>query len=488
MIITRSAKRLMATVMTMALVVTGLVVAPKQASAAAEAPEVKILGATLRLDETGDSQALRFGVEISNASQAKNCGITLTRTSDSKSVTVQTGVEGQNNIYDYNEDTDKLIYTVVLKGITEEDFDEGLQVTGKVQAIEDEEWTPVESNEEKSVDSVLESINTTLGTNFYFDGATLLEKVDTYDFEGDLSSSFFNNYFSNPGWVGCSKIALSEDAHGGEQAMEINSNAEYGGLPFPDFTSTGEYYLSCYAKKVEGDESDVTVRFKSALGKNCQETLALTDEWQQLQSTYVLDDMISTDQYNNKHSRILVCPIGGAKNYLIDDVTIVKKVNQSQIVNMSVPKSFDVELSAASQASYSSANSIVYENGTLSAFLTGQYGGGGICWLVKPDRSFVNPADYSKIVITFNTDTEDAPLCVNLRHNASTDWWDGSQTAVAYPTASSTVGEDKTVEINLKGNASLQDKLIYAIAIKNNGYGDAKTGFGITVKSIEFIA
>lgn len=492
--ISKSVKKLMSVVMMMALVFTSLAIAPKQAKAAEDetttAPSVEVLGATLRLDNVAGKQSMRFAIKINNASAAKNCSITLTHKANNKSVTLQTGKGTADNIYDYNKDTDKLIYTAVITGIDVENFSTEFDVSGKVESL-DETWSDPSSTETKSINSVVKSINSELGSSFFFDGSTLMKTVGNYDFEeGSLTNSFFETYIKNPKHVACNSIAISDDAHDSLQAMEIDSSQFYGGLPLPDLDSVGEYTLSCYVKKVKDNDSNVSVRFRSALGKECDESCELTDNWQQLKSTYTLSDMTTTNQWNDKHTRVLVCPISGKTGkYLVDDVVITKKVTSDDITAPALPKSFNVSLTADNLATSSCANNITYEqDGSVSAQLTGTYGGGGLVFFAKPNKSAVIASDYSKLRIVVNSKTASAPLCITLRKNASTSYWDQPVYAIAYSNTNSTAGEDTIIEIDLSASDKLNEfKNIpfYGILIKNNQNTD---GFDINIKSIEFIA
>lgn len=492
--ISKSVKKLMSVVMMMALVFTSLAIAPKQAKAAEDetttAPSVEVLGATLRLDNVAGKQSMRFAIKINNASAAKNCSITLTHKANNKSVTLQTGKGTADNIYDYNKDTDKLIYTAVITGIDVENFSTEFDVSGKVESL-DETWSDPSSTETKSINSVVKSINSELGSSFFFDGSTLMKTVGNYDFEGSLT--FFETFINNPNFVSCNSIATSNDAHDSSKAMEIDSSYYYGGLPLPDLDSLGEYTLSCYVKKVKDNDSNVSVRFRSALDKNCDESCELTDNWQQLKSTYTLSDMTTTNEWNNKHTRVLVCPISGKTGkYLVDDVVITKKVTSDDITAPALPKSFNVSLTADNLAVSNGANDITYEqDGSVSAQLAGASGGGGLVFFAKPDKSAVIASDYSKLRIVVNSKTASAPLCITLRKNASTSYWDQSVYAIAYSDTNSTAGKDTIIEIDLSAR-SANDKEnkfknipFYGILIKNNQKTD---GFDITIKSIEFIA
>ncbi|MCX4276215.1 MAG: hypothetical protein OSJ27_10675 [Candidatus Gastranaerophilales bacterium] len=92
MVISKNAKTLMALILTFAFVLAGFAFTPKEARASdAETPNVKVLGATLRIDNVDGTQSLRLGIEVSNASRAKDCGILIE--ANGKTVTVATDVE-----------------------------------------------------------------------------------------------------------------------------------------------------------------------------------------------------------------------------------------------------------------------------------------------------------------------------------------------------------------------------------------------------------
>ena len=128
MFITKIAKRLMATVMTAALVLTGFVVAPKEVSAAEDTePTVEVLGATLRFDGNEENcQSMRVGIQVKNASKAKECGIKLSV--GEKTLTVSTDDEKYRNIYAYDADNDTITYTAVIQNIPSDNFKTDISV------------------------------------------------------------------------------------------------------------------------------------------------------------------------------------------------------------------------------------------------------------------------------------------------------------------------------------------------------------------------
>ena len=155
MMITKCAKRLMATVMTTAIVLTGFAVAPKEVKAAEENPTVEVLGATLRLDNNAENcQSMRVGILVKNASKAKSCGIKLSI--GDKAVVVSTENEKYRNIYGYDKDNDVVTYTAVIKDIPKSDFFTNINVDGEVTDVND---SKVSGNAiSKNVDSIVAEI------------------------------------------------------------------------------------------------------------------------------------------------------------------------------------------------------------------------------------------------------------------------------------------------------------------------------------------
>lgn len=139
MIISKKATRLMTFILAFAFVMMGLSYVPKQVQAEEKQPTVKVLGATLRLDNQSGTQSLRLGIEISNASLAKDCGIVIG--ANTKEVTVGTDVEdgaGKKNhtdMYSIDKEKDKVIYSAVVTGIPVGSFALDFSVKGYVTAL-----------------------------------------------------------------------------------------------------------------------------------------------------------------------------------------------------------------------------------------------------------------------------------------------------------------------------------------------------------------
>lgn len=494
--ISRNVKKLMSFVMAMALVLSSLVFTKQaKAAGATTTPTVEVLGATLRLDDP-TSQALRIGIIINNASAAKNCSITLTCKNSGKSVTLETGKGTADNIYDYNEATDKLIYTAVIKGIDATNFNTQFDVSGKVQSLSDSTWSEPTSTVTKSVTSVVKAMSSQLGTEFFFDGNKLMKKIASYDFEGDLSKSSFSTYFTHPEYVACNSMTVSEDAHQSTQAMKVDAKAPWGGIPLAELSSLGNYSLSCYVKKVSDDANTTKVRVRGGGQYTYGDTISLSDSWQELKADFLVSSLAVLNENGNHAGKLMLSPenvftVDGASTakFLVDDIIINKEASANDFLAMSLPKDFNVSLSSDNFATSSAIKDTTYADGTVSTTLTKESGGGGIIFFAKPDRLPVIASDYSKLRITVNSTTANAPLVISLRKNASTDYWGQPEEAISYTKTNTTAGEDTVIEINLSTNTKINNIPIYGVLIKNNQYKiDPAYGFTITIKSIEFIA
>ena len=149
--------KLLAFIMAVAIVLSGLVYSPKAAKAAdSDVPAVRVLGATLKMGEVNGTQSMRIAIEISKASAANGCAMELTV--GGKSVFVRTSTfEGSesaqihDNVYSKNVPNDSVVYAVVLKGIPQARYDQEIGIKGHVQykaaSAEDEPANAVASSD-----------------------------------------------------------------------------------------------------------------------------------------------------------------------------------------------------------------------------------------------------------------------------------------------------------------------------------------------------
>ncbi len=143
--ISNNGKRLMTCIMSMAMLLSCLIYAPKAANAA-EQPMVTVLGATLRLN-TGDNQegtqAMRIAIKVDNADKAQSCSVRLSLLG--KNYVVSTKEVGEpvdsypiNKQLDgvYSKTDNSVVFAVVITGIPEQSFYETIRITGYADAIE----------------------------------------------------------------------------------------------------------------------------------------------------------------------------------------------------------------------------------------------------------------------------------------------------------------------------------------------------------------
>lgn len=138
MFFSKKGAKVLAIASTFAFVLTGMSVAPGKAQAAADqAPTVKVLGATLRLDDNDGTQSLRFGIQVNNASNAEACGINLGY--NGKTITVATDVEDgavtkkNTTLYSKDSDNDTIVYSAVITGIPSDCYENDFSVKGYVK-------------------------------------------------------------------------------------------------------------------------------------------------------------------------------------------------------------------------------------------------------------------------------------------------------------------------------------------------------------------
>ena len=122
-------KKLMSSIMVMALAFSSAFIA--QPVKADTTPTVEVVGATLRLNNESDVQAMRFAIKVTNADKAKDCGITIgTKNGKQKVISVENNYK---KIYD--KDGNTITYTAVVTGIPASYAAEDFQFSGSVTPI-----------------------------------------------------------------------------------------------------------------------------------------------------------------------------------------------------------------------------------------------------------------------------------------------------------------------------------------------------------------
>lgn len=192
MFLSKKGARALASSMALAFAVTGLTYSPANVQAASnDAPTVKVLGATLRLDGESGEQSLRLGIEVGNASNAEACGINIT--ANGKTVTIGTDVgdtattKQNKTIYEKNEEENKIVYTAVIKGIPMASYGTDFEVKGYAKqsvAAADKSETDVLARSVNKVVKAMQAVN----PNIEIDNSGNLVKV-VKDEEGNVTST-----------------------------------------------------------------------------------------------------------------------------------------------------------------------------------------------------------------------------------------------------------------------------------------------------------
>ena len=146
MFVTNNCRKLIACMMVIAFILTGMIVTPKPVKAEGSAPSVKVLGATLRLGtkdyDNNGAQSMLIGIQVDNADKAESCAIKLTATGSNGTERTYTVATKQDRIVGngkvqttlHSKDTTRksIVYAVVLYNITEANFYSNISVEGEV--------------------------------------------------------------------------------------------------------------------------------------------------------------------------------------------------------------------------------------------------------------------------------------------------------------------------------------------------------------------
>ena len=283
-----------------ALAVSGINYQPAKAEAA-ELPVVTVLGATLSLDADAGKQSMRVAIQVENADNASACGMSITY--NGKKLDFSTEDAKYNKLYDYDEETKKVVYAVKIANIPSDNFDDNFVIEGfatPITGAEEGEKVTTEAPVEKSVDSVVADIaKKNPGVDMTKSGV-LVKKIAEFDITsadslGAVAGTGFalSNPYSNPGAYGCAAASYDEanecaviTEYGvtaikdGETVTGYEPNANPGsngeGIAYkPDSYPTGDYIFSINVLA----EAGKTLRV-NAYGTVYAETAAATGDWQ----------------------------------------------------------------------------------------------------------------------------------------------------------------------------------------------------------------
>ena len=129
--ISKNMKKLMSSIMVMALAFSTVFIA--QPVKADTTPKVEVVGATLRKDGGSGKQALRFAIKVSNADKANDCGITIIANGHTRTISIG---KGQTNLYEKDDKNNTVTYTAAVTGIPAGYETENFEFSGFVKPID----------------------------------------------------------------------------------------------------------------------------------------------------------------------------------------------------------------------------------------------------------------------------------------------------------------------------------------------------------------
>ncbi len=297
----------MALITAFVMILSCLAFVPSEAKAAdSTTPTVSVLGASLRLDAASGHQSMRIGVLIENASKAGACGMTMNI--GGKTVRIATDGDGTDvikgdKIYDYNKDTDSILYTAVITDIPSEHFSTDIQITGTLTTLEKEEKSS--APETKNVIGIVEKMKSTYPSIRLLEDGTLVNEMvaslDTSTLDSLKEHGNQNNFYS---WNENSNTATAElDA--AESAIKFTTAANGKGLTY-QISNRKDTYV--YEIKVKAD-SDTTLKLCGYFGETPidNQTFQGTGDWQTI--------TVKTDM-NDYEARVLTTTTAGAVYYV----------------------------------------------------------------------------------------------------------------------------------------------------------------------------
>ena len=307
MYLSKMQTKCMALLTAFVMILSCLAFVPTDAKAAGDtAPTVSVLGASLRLDAASGHQSMRIGVMIENASKASACGMTLNI--GSKTVRIATDGDGTDvikgdKIYDYNKQTDSILYTAVITNIPREHFSTDISVTGTLKTLEKEEKSS--APEIKTVTGVVEKMTSVYpSVRLLEDGSLVNEMVaslDTSTLDSLKNHGDQNNFY---GWNEGSNTATAE-LDTAESAIKFTTAANGKGLTYQISNKKDTYVYEIKVKAALG----TTLKWCGYYGENPinNQTLQATGDWQTI--------TIKTDM-NDYEARVLTTTTAGAIYYV----------------------------------------------------------------------------------------------------------------------------------------------------------------------------
>ncbi len=245
--ISRNGRKLMSLVLMLTLVFSGFAVSGKTAKAADDdTPTVEVVGATLRLNDESNTQAMRFAIKIKNADKADDCGITIKVGGKTKTISVK---GGQNKIYEKDEENNEITYTAAITGIPSDYISTDFEFSGSV--------TPIGG----------EAVNTEPVTRNLKDVAYAANYI--IDDDGKLES-----------FTEDEKVTSLKECWGGARQVAYLDTTNY----------SGKYLKISFKLRRAAGEEDITpqygVQVNDTSYTSVVKSMTITDEWQEFVGYY----------------------------------------------------------------------------------------------------------------------------------------------------------------------------------------------------------
>ncbi len=522
MLISKNGKRLMACVMSLAMLLSGLLYIPKAASAA---DNVKVLGATLRLSnvevDNNSQQSMRIGIEVPNASQRKSCQIKVSVNGKSKVISTEPvgdGVDIQyNKILSYDEDTDTVVYAIVIAGITKDDFYTNIEVTGQSADLKGD-GTHISTSKSMNIMGVVNNLknrypNLKIGIddngNLVKDGGDKLLRSDLTGYDDTKPEQVTTEVLDFK-----SIKTLPPGAKLGDDGSIIAEGAVDGtiDIPLSRHIAVGETIKLHIAGSVgEGNDG-----FRcwpafgtSAMAKDGEYISAADDKIIKEDGSFDFTKEMTIFDKNGEGNTYADIIMFKAKSY---DTTLsaitIKSVSVTYLGNSDPaptatpeptpeptpkptpnPEAKDINVSlkadtAADKGPYwihGDKNTYNGDGSVISSINQGE----GTYFYFNADKSPVNLIDYDKMIITLSSDVDKTPLRLgiitdsDMNPDTNNDIIDGQYV----------VGTtDTTFEINVDKNKDKGYGALIALPGDWNWWGDKVAAANITIKSIELVA
>lgn len=499
MLISKMGKRLMAFVIAMAFVLSGLTYLPKTANAEGAVPTVDVLGAKLRLDKEGvdnnGTQSMKLAVEIKNADSASNCAIELNVGGRVRTITTADVPEGSQDkiqsksLYSKNEADNSVVYAVTITGIPQDAFDTDIKVKGMAEYNKDTSTSTAESTQEsKSVDGIVKSLQekySYLGIAMY-DGTLYKNYGETALTANDIGAN--------------GNITLAESTVDKTDYITYNEDGTMSVEDKRTDDSTTEIHVKLPFTVKPGQKVNVSIAGPQWGTSDFRIWTVPKDA--KYSGDYVENNNITLNPKINDDNSFggtasVVCKKGDC-NYLTLKPQAGIKITGLIISSIDVevealpeptprpePKDIDIKFSAytAHPANgvwwYEDSKNNEYMPDGSVKFHVG--GGRGVAFYVNEDKTPIRIGDYSKAVVVCSADVDDEPVGLGLITDPDLKFDDNNVYDSQNSKRTGAANTESTFEIDIDKDVNNKNADVYGVLVSDRW----KDGANITVKSIK---